>query len=140
VIQEYTGKLRYSILYRAGRHQLLVAVPCLIGDLPEELRALFDTGSEWCVLGWGVATQLGFTPQPELSTSLMHTRFGLIAGRLERLPVKFRADEGEPLELEATWFVSEEWPGPTVIGWRGCLEPLRFAVDPREDWFYFAGM
>ena len=59
-----------------------------------------------------------------------HTRFGLLAGELIRLPVRFLADEGEPAEVEATWFLSPEWPGPIVIGWKGCLERMRFAFDP----------
>ncbi|MBI4531612.1 MAG: hypothetical protein HY709_08815, partial [Candidatus Latescibacteria bacterium] len=47
------------------------------------------------------------------------------------------AEEGENVEVEATWFISPDWPGPIVIGWKGCLERLRFAVDPSEDTFYF---
>jgi hypothetical protein len=41
--------------------------------------------------------------------------------------------------IEATWFISPDWPGPLVLGWKGCLERLRFALDPtpEEEWFYF---
>jgi hypothetical protein len=41
------------------------------------------------------------------------------------------------LETEATFFVSPDWPGPMVIGWKGCLEWIRFALDPGEDAIYF---
>ena len=68
----------------------------------------------------------------------LHTRFGLLSGELVRMPVVFAADEGEPAEVEATWFISPDWPGPMVIGWNGCLERMRFAFDPRENDFYFA--
>ena len=31
------------------------------------------------------------------------------------------------------------WPGPIVIGWKGCIERMRFGIDPFEECFYFAG-
>lgn len=68
----------------------------------------------------------------------MHTRFGLLSGILIRHLVIFVADEGIPAEIEATCFLSPDWPGPLVIGWKGCLERMRFAFDPRESDFYFA--
>ena len=40
--------------------------------------------------------------------------------------------------MDATWFVAPDWPGPSVIGWRGCLERMRFALDPGEEAFYFS--
>jgi len=51
--------------------------------------------------------------------------------------MRFRATEGQPLLVEATWFVSPDWPGPLVLGWKGCLERFRFALDPNEERFYF---
>jgi hypothetical protein len=62
----------------------------------------------------------------------------VLSGRLERVPLSFVADIGVPLDVEASCFVSEEWPGPMVIGWKGCLDWIRFALDPSEDAFYFA--
>jgi hypothetical protein len=65
------------------------------------------------------------------------TRFGTFAGDLERIPLHLPAEEGELLTVDATWFVCEDWPGPTVLGWKGCLERIRFAFDPSEETFYF---
>jgi len=99
------------------------------------VRALLDTGSEWCVLATDVAASLGCDlTQGELP---LHTRFGTIWGSLGRLPLRFESAEGQSLELEATWFISADWPGPTVIGWKGGLERLRFALNPGDDTFYF---
>jgi hypothetical protein len=42
------------------------------------------------------------------------------------------------LEVDASCFVSQDWPGPLIIGWKGCLERSRFALDPGEDTFLFA--
>jgi hypothetical protein len=41
------------------------------------------------------------------------------------------------MEVDATWFIASDWPGPMVIGWRGCLERMRFALDPGHDTFFF---
>jgi hypothetical protein len=30
-----------------------------------------------------------------------------------------------------------DWPGPTVLGWRGCLDRFRWAIDPDDEVFYF---
>ena len=42
------------------------------------------------------------------------------------------------MRVAGTWFVSEDWPGPNVLGWKGCLERMRFALDPSDESFYFA--
>ena len=68
----------------------------------------------------------------------VHSRFGIIEGRVERIPLRLPAADGDSLTVEATWFISPQWPGPNVLGWRGCLERFRFALDPGEDRFYFA--
>jgi hypothetical protein len=98
---------------------------------------LLDTASEWCVLTPTVALDLGYD-LPNEGDVRLHSRFGLLTGELIRLLVVFVADEGQPAEIEATWFLSPDWPGPLVIGWKGCLERMRSAFDPRESDFYFA--
>jgi hypothetical protein len=137
VNQEYPGRAKYLSNVDASTGNLLVAVQCQVGARTRKDPALLDTASEWCILPSAVALGLGYTPNPEGDTRL-HTRFGLLSGELIRLPVVFAADEGEPAEVEATWFLSPDWPGPVVIGWNGCLERMRFAFDPRENDFYFA--
>jgi hypothetical protein len=137
VNQIFTGRSEYSSDATGALGSLLVAVRCKVGAGGEEDFALVDTASQWCVLPPDVAIELGYTPTNDGATRL-HTRFGVLSGELVRLPVIFAADEGEPAEVEATWFLSPDWPGPLVIGWKGCLERVRFAFDPRGDSFYFA--
>jgi hypothetical protein len=110
-----------------------------VADLAEPEAALFDTASHWCLLPSSVAAALGCDLEAAADTQL-HTRFGRLSGQLLRLPLYFIADEGETAEVDATWFVSPDWPGPLVIGWKGCLERLRFGFDPSDDSFYFAEM
>ena len=135
--QFYTGRSGYRSAHSAGPHRLLVGVPCRIGPLADVEIALLDTAAEWCVLPPATAGELEVG---ELSVALatrLATRFGSLAGRLERLPLEFVADTGGSLTIEATWFVSPDWPGPVVIGWKGGLERLRFALDPGQEAFYF---
>jgi hypothetical protein len=108
-----------------------------VGHHPDKFDALLDTASPWCILPPAIAVTLE-CDLPADGDTLLHTRFGTLSGELIRLPVYFLAAEGEPAHVEATWFLSSDWPGPVVIGWKGCLERMRFAFDPQEDNFYFA--
>jgi hypothetical protein len=135
--QDFTGKSRFLVDHHEGPHRLLVAVACRIGDLRITSQGLLDTASEWCVLPPDLAHRLDLDLEPDLNMPVLWTRFGSIRGRLERVTVWFPSEEGEPLEVNATCFVSAEWPGPLVIGWKGCLERMRFALDPGDDSFYF---
>lgn len=130
------GRIRYLTDVEHGAHSLLVAVPCRVEN-GTPILALLDTASEWSVLAWSLAEQCGCVGGPDRLPLRVHTRFGLIVGWLERLTLQMLAEEGEPIELEATWFVSPDWDGPTVLGWRSGLERFRFTIDPAEDWFYF---
>jgi hypothetical protein len=134
----FAGKAPYVADWVENYHRLLVSVRCRIGDLPSPVWALLDTGAEWCVLRPDLAEDLGYDFTPDPVVTPLEIRFGKLSGRLERIPMVFQAEAGEDLEVPATWFISEDWPGPVVIGWKGCLERMRFALDPGEDAFYFA--
>ena len=107
------------------------------GDRKDQEIALLDTASEWCILPFPIALEFGYDLETASGVRL-HTRHGLISGELIRLPILFVAEEEESVEVDATWFISRDWPGPMVIGWKGCLERIRFALDPSEDAFCFA--
>jgi hypothetical protein len=47
------------------------------------------------------------------------------------------ADEGESTEVEATFFVSKDWIGPTFLGYSGFLDRIRIAIDPSSDSVFF---
>jgi hypothetical protein len=138
--QSYLGKARYHPDYVSGPHRLIVGVTCRVAEKGTPVTALLDPASEWCVLPPDIAGQVGFGEIPNGSETALHTRFGTIHGYLERIRLWFPADEGEEFELEATGFISADWPGPMVIGWKGCLEWMRFALDPGEDAFYFGAL
>ena len=130
--------LTYQTDYLEGPHSLLVAVPCLLEPGRVRVYALLDTASEWCLLPATIAVKLGYELEPAPGVPPLHTRFGLLFGQLERIPLVFPADEGTDLEITATFFLCEDWLGPAVIGWRGCLERMRFALNPTEEIFHFA--
>ncbi len=138
LIHQYVGGAYFYSDYQEDAHSLLVAVPCRVGDLPGPLVALLDTGSRWCLLPPRMAEDLGCELEPDPAIPSLHTRFGLLPGRLERIPLRVLAIEGEDVEVDATWFLSPDWPGPVVLGWKGSLERIRVALDPTEDAFYFA--
>lgn len=53
------------------------------------------------------------------------------------------ADEGqgESLTLDVTAFLPDDrWNLPNMLGLTGCLERIRFAVDPANDLFYFGAI
>ena len=47
------------------------------------------------------------------------------------------ADQGEPLDFDATVFIAPGWPGPCVLGYTGALDRLSFAVQPQANRLYF---
>jgi hypothetical protein len=137
VNQVYTGRSKYRTDLVTASGSLEVAVACRVGLREAQDVAMLDTACPWCILPPLVAVELGYALETDGDIRL-HTRFGLLAGEVIRLPITFVPDEGEPVEIEATWFLSPDWPGPMVIGWMGCLQRMRFGFDPRENDFYFA--
>lgn len=138
--QSYTGRATYRSAHQMGPHRLLVGVACRVGPLPDVEVALLDTAAEWCVLPPHLAGELGMGEPSATPPVRLATRFGPLVGRLDRFRVQFVADGGTSLTVEATWFVSQDWPGPIVIAWKGCLERLRFALDPGDEIFYFGSL
>jgi hypothetical protein len=134
--QEYQGWNAYSSDVYWGPHRLFVAVPCIVEGWLIPVEGMLDTAAEWCVLPAALAPEVDGEGLPQDQVRL-ETRLGSFEGRLERLKIRFPAIEGQPLAVEATWFVSPDWTGPLVLGWKGCLERFRFALDPREERFYF---
>jgi len=138
--QSYRGRARYRTFYQYGPHRLVVAVECRLEGLPNPLVALFDTGAEWSVLPTAIALALGFGPEHAEPVEELSARGHKLTGRRVVIPVSFPAQSGDTLDLpNASWFIPDEWVGPPVICWSGCLEAFRFAFDPTQDneYFYF---
>jgi predicted aspartyl protease len=134
--QSYRGRLKIETEYRLGPYRLFIAVPCRIGNEADAVHCLVDTAAEWCVLSQEFAEALGLTEAPR--SHRLETRLGTFAGSLERISVHLPGPMEEGLTVDATWFVSNDWPGPNVLGWKGCLERFRFALDSADELFYFA--
>jgi hypothetical protein len=139
-----TGSAKYYADYEYGPANLLVAIQFSIGRGLPSVHGLLDTASTWIVLSkdFLVSLDIEIDEDPSLKEKML-TRFGTITGYLNRIPIIIIAEEqdGSSLEVEATCFISEEWNGrPPVIGWRGCLERMKFAIDPSQDRFYFGGI
>jgi hypothetical protein len=135
--QTYTARSPYYTDHRVGAHRLVVAVECQIDGY--RFHALLDTAADWRVLSLEIAELLGCELEPDPDAPAYSTRYGRLQGRVLRLPVVLVAQAGSLLEIDATWFISADWPGPVVLGWKGCLERLRFALDPTpgHEWFFF---
>ena len=137
LVQEYSGRSGYASDVTYAGQLMFVTVGCRVGGLPDRLDALLDTAGEWCVLTPKLATELGLFPVSGSEPAVLSSRYGTLWGALVRMGVEFPAAEGVYLQIDATWFVSEDWPGPLVIGWKGCLERFRFGLDPGDESFYF---
>jgi hypothetical protein len=134
----FAGKAKFFAGYDHPAGKLPVAVRCRFGDLPP-VHALLDTAAQWSVIPADLARQLGYPTDPDPDAPRYLTRRATLEGRLEPVEVSFLAEAGQTATVVATFYLSEQWDGPPVIGWGLCLELLPFALDPRqyEEHFYF---
>ncbi|MBN2366249.1 MAG: hypothetical protein JXL67_08770 [Calditrichaeota bacterium] len=133
-----TGSCQFYSDYPYGSFNLLVAIQFSLGKSFPKVPGLLDTASRWVVFSREFLESMGIPFIEQNSTvEKMHTRFGLIEGFIDRLSLEIVADKGNSISIDSTCFISQDWPGPPVIGWKGCLERIRFALDPSVDRFYF---
>lgn len=121
----------------------VLGASCGLGpaSVAETHVALLDTGAEWSVVAPSVAKAAGAVALGERIK--FSTRHGLIHGDLARIRVALHATLGLPLVVDGTVFVPDHgWPlqAPSVVlGFRGMLETVRFAIDARPStalwWF-----
>jgi hypothetical protein len=107
-------------------------------------QAMVDTGGIYLLCHPQFAAQLDLDISDATSGLLsMLFRGVFVQGRLYRLNVSLPADEGEDVPFQATAFVpehyeEEQWGAiPSILGFHGCLERIRMAIDPVTDTFYF---
>lgn len=107
------------------------------------VTAIMDTGAPYLVCSPDMAHKLQLGPETSLGTERLLIRGFSVSGHLHRLNVRFHAEQGMSLDIEATTFVPDpDWQDrwgdfPPFIGLGGCLERIRFAIDPTDDTFYF---
>jgi hypothetical protein len=102
------------------------------------LQSILDTGADWSVFNTEIAEDLGLFGI-EGEPIALSTRFGTIAGYLVPAPVTLIADDGDSLRIDATVFISTDWPrkAGTFLGYSGLTERIRFAVDPQKNDLFF---
>jgi hypothetical protein len=120
-----------------GDYKLLVAVAARVGSTRSR-PLMLNCACEFCVISLEKAERAGWTTCPGLERQRISTRLGEFTGVVDRIDVWFDGDSGDGIVVDATWIIIADWPGPTVLGWRGCLERMLFAFDPMDNWFYFA--
>jgi hypothetical protein len=109
-----------------------VELPGYVGPL----MAQVDTGAAYSTIETDVARALELFRR-EGHLARVSSRLGTISGKLIRHPLTLMADAGRSLDLEVTFFVSQDWRGPTVLGYTGCLDHMRIALDSSPNMFYF---
>ena len=107
-------------------------------------EAVVDTGGVYLFCNPHIARRLSLAPTEAMSgIQSILLRGVVVQGRLYRLTLTLLADEGEDVLIQATAFVpepeeAEHWGDlPCILGLYGCLERMRFAVDPYTERFYF---
>jgi hypothetical protein len=137
-----TGMAYYS--YRpATQREILSRIIVNIRIEGISAAAIVDTGAPYVVCSPLIAKQIGLTAQTALERISLLVRGVVMRGYLHRLNVIFIAQQGADLDIDATVFVPDpEWEEswgdlPSFVGLIGCLERMRFAVDPGSDAFYF---
>jgi hypothetical protein len=114
-----------------------VYVKVRFGNLHESVMAQIDTGAAWSILAPDMAQAVNVSFENGDSARL-NTRLGIKRGRLVKVGFTFVAEAGDPFDTEGTFFVSPDWPdGLNFLGYSGCLDSIRFALDPQANYFYF---
>ena len=117
-----------------------IFIPIAIGA--SSTQAAVDTGGVYFICDPELLGLLGLPSSPSLGRETVRIRGVDYKGHLHRLSIALQAVDGKGLQLKVTAFVphldpDQEWMLPNFLGLQGCLEFLRFAVDPAENMFYF---
>jgi hypothetical protein len=120
---------------RPGERLTRLLIPIRLGDITTD--AVLDTGGAYLILHPELAAEIGLSSDDGLSVERLSIRGNSHEGVLHRYPVTLPATTGDALTFDATVFVPSEWDLPTYMGWHGCLERLRIAVDPAAETLFF---
>lgn len=123
-----------------NRDVMRVFVPIQVEGFPVE--AILDTGGLYLICTSELAREIGLNPSNSIGSDVLSIRGYRYSGRLYRVSIELMAQEGDSLLLEVTAFVPDGQSElstqlPVFLGMQGCLERLRFAVDPATERFFF---
>jgi len=119
-----------------GPYKLITGVECEFIAIDHREIALLDTGAELSIARHDIYQNFSdenISLGSPLGRKTISTRFGNFEGTLYRVHVSLTADWGKPLVMESTFLFCEDWQGPTVLGFHGFLEKIRFAIDPEYE-------
>lgn len=125
----------------AGETAARILIAIEIADQPTE--AILDTGAPFVICSPHLVPFISTDATVALERHRILVRGSWVTGTLHRLPINFPAEEGDDLQVDSTVYLpDQEWADswgslPSFIGLTGCLERMRFAVDPDTDTFYF---
>lgn len=131
-----TGSAYLHFMYEVGPHKLITGVECEFPAIKAKQTVLLDTGAELSVVDNEIYQAFSYQSASlgaAVGSTTLHTRLGTFQGHLYRVEISLIADWGEPLTIEGTFLFCEHWTGPTVLGFYGCLERIRFAIDPNYE-------
>jgi hypothetical protein len=108
-------------------------------------KAVVDTGGAYLVCSRDISAYLRPLLVDALGPGEIGVRGRTIGGTLYRLTLSLLADrgQGENLDFSVTALLPEpetHYGLPTILGLVGCLERLRFAVDPSDETFHFGAI
>ena len=117
-----------------------IHIPIRVDNM--QVTAFVDTGGAYLVLSSELARNLNLDPSISIGEVTLYIRGVPIVGHLHRLDVELIASEGNSCTQDITVFAPTNDLGlpvglPCILGLQGCLEFIRFAVDPIEGHFYF---
>jgi len=110
-----------------------------------QTNVVLDTGGVYLVCNPQIVELLDLDPVSDIGKTRLVIRGTNVPGSLYRLPLILLAEKGQSIELEVTAFVprlrpNQLWDLPSFMGLEGCLERLRFAIDPTTNTFYFGSI
>ena len=107
-----------------------VAVLVAFGSMMPRFSIL-DTGNSQTIIPKSLAQQLQMPLTPGSDKDHFYWHSGSAIPEFGRCPLTFVANqEGQDLTLQAEVRVVEGWTLPPLLGMRGYLEKIRFAIDP----------
>lgn len=120
-----------------------IVIVTIVERLPVE--AALDTGGSFLVCNPELVEWLGLYPGTGISTASLFIRGMSVNGELHRVTMTLEAQSGENVDVEVTAFApvlhpEQIWDLPVILGLQGCLEFIRFAVDPATNTFYFGAL
>ena len=133
-----TGVSEYSDCLPGVKEPLpRIYVKVQVGGTQTYHLALLDSGGHFFILSKEIADLVKDRLTESLGEVSLLTARGRIRGQLYQHQIELIADDGEDLVIEATVLVSDDWNGPSILGYTGAVDRTNLAIDPANSQIYF---